>query len=655
MSTLGSELRIPFAPLVFGYEAELGKPIDIAADELVRHLAVFGTTGTGKTSLFLALMLQLMDRGRGFLFCTTKHDPMMPRALAWAAMQRQQLWRMRIFDPTRPVHAYNPAVTTNPIALANLYFSQLPPIEPTSEAKHYHDIQFEFLLLACSALMAAELRHVPDDILQLARNYEIAAPRLRRRLTALGKKDRMADLDAFFRRYYRRGEFQAHQAQEALSGLTSVLQGLDVGKWAGLLNQPFSDVDLLQGARRGLWTYMGLPPGLDADGGQLGRLFITDLTMAIDEVQRTEGELVHAPFVIFLDEFPSYALPQFARVFEQARSTGIGIILGSQTVSGLSDRASGLSEGFRDRVLGNCAHIMSFRLGPGEGAEYLARFTGKADRTVIQVSETESRGRTWSPLALSSWMGWTNRTDGRASFAGYRIQKDLVMESRQLTHELASRGHMMWLSPKGARTMPFTLWSLWAQTNAAPTGWDYASHCARWDREPPPPLDLGRYVRLVNIRRSEQAEAGANGAGRNRTAGDNGAAAPTAPSPRRAGGPGGATPQPGTTPASTSTSGARRRRRGQPQPTTLISYVRPGAPGGLSTGAPAAPVTPPPVTPAAPPAARPPAPSTRPITIAPVSPPSVRQPGEAAADDGDALEANVMDDMLDQDGDGLHD
>jgi hypothetical protein len=37
-----------------------------------------------------------------------------------------------------------------------------------------------------------------------------------------------------------------------------------------------------------------------------------------------------------------------------------------------------------------------------------------------------------------------------------------------------------------------------------------------------------------------------------------------------------------------------------------------------------------------------------------VSPPSVRQPGEAAADDGDALEANVMDDMLDQDGDGLH-
>jgi type IV secretory pathway TraG/TraD family ATPase VirD4 len=125
---------------------------------------------------------------------------------------------------------------------------------------------------------------------------------------------------------------------------------------------------------------------MDVDGGQLGRLFLTDLIMAIDEIQRTEGELVHVPFVIVLDEFPSYALPQFARVFEQAGSTGIGILLGAQTVSSLSDRASGLSEGFRDRVLGNCAHILSFRVGPGEGAEYFSKFTGKADRPIVQVS-----------------------------------------------------------------------------------------------------------------------------------------------------------------------------------------------------------------------------------------------------------------------------
>src|SRR5260370_41358430 len=131
-------------------------------------------------------------------------------------MPPRQPRRPRVFDPALPTHVYNPTATTNPLALASLYFSQLPPIEPTSEAKHYHDVQFEFLLLACSAIMATGLRHVPNDILQLARSYEIAAPKLRKRLQALSKEDRLADLDAFFRRFYRRGRLQPNQAHEAL-------------------------------------------------------------------------------------------------------------------------------------------------------------------------------------------------------------------------------------------------------------------------------------------------------------------------------------------------------------------------------------------------------------------------------------------------------
>jgi hypothetical protein len=628
-------LQLPFAPLVFGRRSDTGDMVEVDADEVVRHLAVFGTTGSGKTSLFLALMLQLMDRGRGFIVCTTKHDPTMPRALAWAAMQRQQLWRLRVFDPAHPVHVYNPTATTNPLALASLYFSQLPPIEPTSEAKHYHDIQFEFLLLACSAIMATGLRHVPNDILQLARSYEIAAPKLRKRLQALGKEDRLADLDAFFRRFYRRGEFQPNEAQEALSGLTSVLQGLDVGRFAGLLNQPFSEVDLLQACRRGLWIYMGLPAAMDVDGGQLGRLFLTDLIMAIDEIQRTEGELVHAPFVIVLDEFPSYALPQFARVFEQARSSGIGILLGAQTVSSLSDRAAGLSEGFRDRVLGNCAHTLSFRLGPGEGAEYFSKFTGKADRAIVQVSETESRGRTWSPLAPSSWVGWTNRTDGRASFSGYRVQKDLVMESRRLTHELAPRGQAIWLSPKGGDTLPFPFWSLWAETSAAPAGWNYASQCARWDRIPPPPLDLWRYVRFVNIRRSAaQGEALPSVQHRNR-----GPAHPaSAPVPGAVAQPAAETPlpTPGAGGAQEAPAQGRRRRRSTPQPTSLISYVPPRNPQR-----------------SAPEAARQPSSAQQPPAA--LAPPRPSQLELNGLDDDQLLDAHTIETAFDQDGDGIPD
>src|SRR5213083_881742 len=88
-------IQLPFAPLVFGRRSDTGDMVEVDADELVRHLAVFGTTGSGKTSLFLALMLQLRGRGRGCIVCTTKRAPSTPRALAWAALQRSPGERAR--------------------------------------------------------------------------------------------------------------------------------------------------------------------------------------------------------------------------------------------------------------------------------------------------------------------------------------------------------------------------------------------------------------------------------------------------------------------------------------------------------------------------------------------------------------------------------
>ena len=205
--TAPASVTLPFAPLRLGRREDTGGWVEFSEGELVRHLAVFGTTGSGKTSLLLAMMLQLMDRARGFIFCTTKHDPLMPRALAWAAHQRQQLWRLRVFDPAHPVHNYNPTATRNPVTLAKLYHSQLPRIEPGSEAKHYHDLAMEFLLVACKAILGTGLQHVPDDLNQLASNYDLAAPDLRRSLRAVGKQDLMANVDAFFRRFFRRDEF----------------------------------------------------------------------------------------------------------------------------------------------------------------------------------------------------------------------------------------------------------------------------------------------------------------------------------------------------------------------------------------------------------------------------------------------------------------
>ena len=111
-------------------QAETGAAVTLAADRLERHLFVSGATGTGKTAFLLALAIQMLDRGRGLLFCTAKHDPALPRALAWAAARRDRLGQYWLFDAMQPAHRYNPTATDKPLLLVRQILALLPPVRP---------------------------------------------------------------------------------------------------------------------------------------------------------------------------------------------------------------------------------------------------------------------------------------------------------------------------------------------------------------------------------------------------------------------------------------------------------------------------------------------------------------------------------------------
>jgi hypothetical protein len=153
--------------------------------------------------------------------------------------------------------------------------------------------------------------------------------------------------------------------------------------------------------------------------------------------------------------------------------------------------------------VGNCGTILSFRLGPGRGAQYLSDYVGKADRWFVQESQTEGRSRTWHALDLGPWFGLTARSDQRSRFTGVRQQKDQVLEARELTQTLTRVGEAYLLSPPG----PLRLWTEWADAEAAPADWPYREALARWEPAPPRALDLGRRVRLTLLARAEQTVA----------------------------------------------------------------------------------------------------------------------------------------------------
>ncbi|MGH7357521.1 MAG: type IV secretory system conjugative DNA transfer family protein, partial [Candidatus Rokuibacteriota bacterium] len=491
------------APITLGRQADIGAPVTLTADRLERHVFVSGATGTGKTAFLLALAVQMLDRGRGVLFCTTKHDPALPRALAWAAARRDRLSQFWLFDAMQAAHLYNPTATDNPLLLVRQILALLPPVPPGSEAAYHQDVVRQFLLAAVRAMMATGREPVLDDVLQLAMHPDLALPILRQTLQAVGALELMTELDSFFDRFRIGTQWRLDLAQSALAGLTAALEALRVGRMERLFRRPSSDLSLLRAIRRAAIIYMGLPRAQDKESGRFGQLFLADLDAEIQEIQATEGRLAHAPFTIILDEFASYAIHEFAAVFEQARSAGIAVIVSVQTPSALADAQRGLSEEFRDACVGNCGTILSFRLGPGRGAQYLSDYVGKADRWFVQESQTEGRSRTWHALDLGTWFGLTARSDQRSRFTGVRQQKDQVLEARELTQTLTRVGEAYLLSPPG----PLRLWTEWADAEAAPADWAYREALARWEPAPPRALDLGRRVRLTLLARAEQAVA----------------------------------------------------------------------------------------------------------------------------------------------------
>src|SRR5512145_280057 len=284
------------APVSLGRRAHTGTAVTLTADWLERHLFVSGATGTGKTAFLLALALQMLDRGRGVLFCTTKHDPALPRALAWAAAQRDRLSQFWLFHAMQAAHLYNPTATDNPLLLFRQVLALLPPVPPGSEAAYHQDVVRQFLLAAVRAMMATGREPVLDDVLQLAMHPDLALPILRQVLQAVGALELMAELDGFFDRFRIGGQWRLDLAQNALAGLTAALEALRVGRMERLFRRPSSELSLLRAIRRAAIIYMGLPRAQDKESGRFGQLFLADLDAVIQEIQATEGRLAHAPF-----------------------------------------------------------------------------------------------------------------------------------------------------------------------------------------------------------------------------------------------------------------------------------------------------------------------------------------------------------------------
>lgn len=320
------------------------------------HALVLGATGSGKTVSQAAIAQAYLRAGMGVLVTDPKGDGFMRSVLEETA--REVGVGFREWSPTGP-YVYNP-------------FARGGPTEVTDKA------------------LAGHRWSEP--------HYELATQRLLGRVTAtmraagkwpptLSGLVRFMDPDRLDALAAQLGGEIAEAVTEYVDGLTArsradlgggrdrlaVLAEGELGRWLdpSLGNAP--ELDLLGSLRRGEVVYFHLDSDrYPAASRLMGAALVIDLVTLTAEVQ---GQGLRGLAVI--DEFAALAADQVHRLFGRARSAGLSLLLGTQSLADLrSARPDDPTDSLTEQVLTNVAYLLVHREADPDSAERLARVAG---------------------------------------------------------------------------------------------------------------------------------------------------------------------------------------------------------------------------------------------------------------------------------------
>jgi len=346
-----------------GIDENLFIPIFLPDHIRRRHVHIIGATGSGKTeSVILNFLKQDVDRGIGCIILDAKGDASFLSTLRkWIPEDK-----LRVFDlGSESSLSYDPLAAGTSFEAAQRLFSSLNWSEEYYKSK------------ALSALQKLFQRHYESN----ARN-----PRLIELSNYLEDPDSykaIACSDTYPDKLAERDFME-------LSGLRDQIKTLCIGYLENILSPKTGSDMKLDEASEGRVLYFRLQslisPQLVAT---LGKLLINHINFLAGSAHRVEGASKEAKLVpIYLDEFASFACPEFADLISKARSAGLALHFSHQSIGDLME----VSEGFLSRITDNSGTKIVLRINDPDSAEYFARTFGtklyqKVTQRITNVKE----------------------------------------------------------------------------------------------------------------------------------------------------------------------------------------------------------------------------------------------------------------------------
>ena len=375
-----------------GLTTDHNRPVDLASSLLVRHTAIVGQSGVGKTTLGEYMLWQQMAAGGGWLFVDAKIDYDTRDHLVYMAKvlgREDDLYIIDVSDPEKS-NTYNPILHGDPDEVASRLLNLIPSAENNPGADFYRQSSNHALTVIIAALQAAGYRYHFGDLAILMQSDK-ALEQLER-MTPQGPERRALSifLDQFRTRTKDGTRIQLDRLKQVLGGMAGRIALFAQGKFGKVFNVYAPEIVLYDLIRQNKMLYVSLPTmGKDVAALNLGKMIVSDLRSAVAWLQGLpKDQRPNPPFLCLLDELGAYVMDGISRLFEQARSASVALLAAFQSFSQLNR----VSPDFADMVIQNTWNKIFFKFGTTDSTEEAAELLGKTTKQQRSVSVSANQG-----------------------------------------------------------------------------------------------------------------------------------------------------------------------------------------------------------------------------------------------------------------------
>lgn len=336
--------------VLIGQECDLLEKVYLPNNIRARHVHILGSTGSGKTeSVILNFLRQDVQRGLGSIVLDAKGDASFIKEL-YSWVPENKLCNFDLTD-TDSI-GYNPLEMGSPLESAQRLFSSLTWSEEYYKSKALSALQRIFETYA-------EINGKNPTLVDVAAILDTPAS-YSSFLNEEGVTDAMA----------------IKNFQE-LSGLRDQVKSLTLGHLKTILSPSGIGRILLSEADQGKVLYFRLQSLMSPKiVGTVGKLLINNLNFLAGTAHRErieEGQAKQRKLVpVYLDEFATFACPEFADLISKARSARFALHFSHQSIGDLAE----VSKGFLNRITDNTATKIVMRINDPDSADHFARAFG---------------------------------------------------------------------------------------------------------------------------------------------------------------------------------------------------------------------------------------------------------------------------------------